>query len=221
MDLNKLPKGWKDISIKQYSLLRKVKNSTLDRFDKIIQRIAIISGESYEAVSLLKITELTEVSKRIKWIDTEDLDRQLKDTFTIDGVDYKITLNATELTGGQYASIVTKVNKNEPFEILHEILASISLPVGVGIKEIEPSYYSKTAELFANNLSIVDAYPIGVFFCEVSKNLTKGIQDYLQEELKRTEKIRKEMEMDFISNGDGSQLLTTWLTEMEQNGTIT
>jgi len=221
MKIKDLPSGWKDISLEKYANYMKTFNISLGQFDKIMQRLSILTGIPFDEVANIKLTEISKIEKALKWVETEDLNRELIDTFTVKGVDYKITLNATELTGGQYASIVTNVGKNEPFEVLHEILASLSLPVGTDIKDIEPSYYSKTAELFAKELSIADVYSIGVFFCEVSKNLTVGIQDYLSKELKKMEKIENEVIQDFINNGDGSQLLTTWLEEMEQSGSTT
>ena len=221
MDLNKLPKGWEDINIEQYVNYLKTNNSTLDEFEKIMIRLSILTGATYEEVKNLQIKDISKVTRALEWVDKVELPRELKDTFTIENVKYKLCLNATELTGGQYASVMTKLKDVDAFEMLHEILASISLPVGINIKDIEPSYYAHTSELFAKNLSIADAYPIGVFFCEVSKNLTEGIQDYLAQELKKTKEKQSQIVQDFISNGDGSQLLTTWLTEMEQNGTIT
>ena len=223
MNLNTLPKSWSDISIKKYINYLKTFDNTLDDFEKLIIRLSILTDMSYEEVSNIPLPEINKINKALDWVVTTEPNKELKDTFKIQGTEYKITLDATKLTGGQYASISTKIGKEgvNSFDILHDILASISLPLGVDIKDIEPSYYPKTAELFLNNLSIADAYPVGVFFCEVSKNLTQGIQDYLAKELKKTKNLQSKMIRDFISNGDGSQLLTTWLMEMEQNGITT
>jgi hypothetical protein len=221
MILNNIPKSYKDISIRQYVEWQQANNSTLNKIELIISSIAILTKSSYEDVENFPISDLNKLNKELAWTSTNELPSELlKDTFTIGGKQIKFTLDATKLKGGQLASVLTKLKNSKEsnlhnFEILHELLSSVSCEVGKEKLKPEPSYYSEMANVIYNELSIEDAYPLGVFFCEVSKNLQQGIQEYLQEELAKA----KEMELQVVR--DGLQLVTTWLTEMEQNGITT
>lgn len=227
MILDRIPKSYKDISVKQYVEWQQANNSSLNKIELIISSIAILTKSSYEDVENVAISDLHKINKALSWVYNDELPTELlKDTFTLGGKKVKFTLDATKLKGGQLASVLTKLknandNKLHNYEILHEVLASVSCEVGKEKMKLEPSYYIEVANLIYNELSIAEAYPLGVFFCEVSKNLRLGIQDYLSEELTRAKQMEYKAVRDLIESGAGLQLLTTWLTEMEQNGITT
>lgn len=227
MILDKIPKSYKDISVKQYVEWQQANNSSLNKIELIISSIAILTKSYYEDVENVPISDLNKINKALAWVYDEELPTKLlRDTFTLRGRQIRFTLDATKLKGGQLASVLTKLknandNKLHNFEILHEVLSSVSCEVGKEKLKPEPSYYGEVANLIYNELSIAEAYPLGVFFCEVSKNLRLGIQDYLSEELMRAKAMEYKAFQDLVESGAGLQLLTTWLTEMEQSGITT
>jgi len=201
----RIPKSFNDISLKQYINFIRVDNSKLDMFDKIITKLSILTGENYESVANIPIVELTKINKQFEWASKEVPTAKLKNEFKINGTTYEIITDANKLTAGQYTSVMTKLKGVEPIEIIHEVLASISTIKGVKVKDLPVNYYSDTAELFLNNLTVIDAYSIGVFFCKVSNELTEVIQDFLSI---KTKKIQGEVEMlerDLQISGGGLQ----------------
>jgi len=72
---------------------------------------------------------------------------------------------------------------------------------------IEPSYFRNLADDIRNTMSIEDAYPIAVFFCNLSRSLIQTTQDYLSQKLENmTEQSRSaimEVAKDLQSDGVG------------------
>ena len=125
-------------------------------------------------------------------------------------------------------SLVTKLkdvnsDPNATINMMHEILTSISVPLEKGNLrwkeiEIEPAYYQETSKPFYNHLPMSVAYPIALFFYNLSSSLMKVIQDYSNKKLTEAEKIKEEVMMDFLKDGDGSLHSITSLMEIFRNG---
>lgn len=222
MDFNKIPKGWNEISTGQYIDFHNARNSTLDRIEKSISIISILTGWNYDEVALIELVKLNKIENALKWAFNTELPTELINEFELNGVKYFIQLDAKKLNAGQYTSVMTHIKNSEDIlETSHKALASISVPKETGLNQLEPSYYAETSKLFRDELPISISYPLSVFFCEVSKILTNNITDYLQEMLKESKEKEQEVIADLVKNGDGLALLITWLTETEQNGITT
>ena len=222
-----VPKSWDDISIGQYIELRPVLLADMNDIERLIHLLAVLLKQPTQEIKKLKIEEYRNIHKDLKFLDSE-LPREVQNRFEINGKWYEIVLNANELNGGQYMSITSKLkdSQNDPeyvYNNLHEILASISIPVEkkrLGWKhlEIEPSYYKDTAEAFYKHLPMSIAYPIGVFFYNLSQSLMKSIQDYSNQKLTEAEKMKMEVMRDFLADGDGSLRSITYLMEILKSG---
>jgi len=228
----KLPKSWDDVTIGMYIELRPVLSAEMNEVERLIYILAVLLKKPTQDVEKIKIAEYHEMRKTLSFLWELPLPTQLQKYFTIEGKDYEIVLNANELDAGQYMSVVTKLKDaaNDPevvYNQLHEILASISVPVEKVKKKykriaIEPSYYKKVANDFYNYLPMSIAYPIGVFFWNLSDSLTKIIQDSLKSKLKEkmteAEEIQAEVMKDFLKDGDGGLHSITSLMDALKNG---
>jgi hypothetical protein len=72
---------------------------------------------------------------------------------------------------------VVEVNKQTDASSQNSIALRKRLP------QIEPSYFRKLTEDIRDTMSIEDAYPIAVFFCNLSRSLTECTQSYLNRKL--------------------------------------
>ena len=122
----------------------------------------------------------------------EEPSRVLKKNFTINGKNYAIVNHVNDLEAGQYMSFTTYLkgfadNPNVHIEQMPDILASVIFPVDKNNKvmAIEPSYFRNLADDIRNTMSIEDAYPIAVFFCNLSASLMTTTQDYLNQKLEK------------------------------------
>jgi hypothetical protein len=228
----KLPQSWDDVTVGMYIELRPILHSDKNEIERLIYILAVLLKKPTQDVEKIKIAQYHEMRKTLSFLWELPLPTELQKYFTIEGNDYEIVLNANELDAGQYMSVVTKLkNASDDPEIvynqLHEILASISVPVEKVKKKykriaIEPSYYKKVAQDFYHHLPMSIAYPIGVFFWNLSDSLTKIIQDSLKsklaEKMTEAEEIQAEVMRDFLKDGDGGLHSITSLMDALKSG---
>ena len=231
----KLPKSWNDITIGMYIELRPVLKAEMNEIERLIYILAVLLKKPTQDVEKIKVGDYHKMKKELAFLWELPLPTKLQKYFTIEGKDYEIVLNANELDAGQYMSVVTKLKNAEQdedisYNQLHEILASISVPVEKHRKKwrrtaIEPSYYKKVAQDFYNHLPMSIAYPIGVFFWNLSESLIKVMQDSLKlkmsEKMTEAEEIQAEVMMDFLSDGDGGLHSIISLMDVLKNGDTT
>jgi len=143
-----------------------------------------------------------------------------KKRIKLNGQWYEWKLDAKNMLFGEYISvmeIMQKASENEAvlFNNLHKILTVIFRPVekklGVIWKssKVDGEKIRETSENILKHMSIADAYPIAVFFCNRYPDLMKAIKTSLKE---KAEKIVKEVkrelkkETDLQTVGDGGRL---------------
>jgi len=181
----RIPKSLKEVLVKDYIQINKIRSAEYDNpFTRTIDLLCIFNDR--EAVLKCKPAELA--------VDLSHLlvepSRVLKQYFTINGKNYGIVNHINDLEAGQYMSFTTYLkgfadNPNVHIEQMPDILASVIFPVDKNNKvmAIEPSYFRNLADDIRNTMSIEDAYPIAVFFCNLSASLTQTTHNYLNTKL--------------------------------------
>ena len=205
----RIPKSLKEVLVKDYIQINKIRSAEYDNpFTRTIDLLCVFNKR--EAVLKCKPAELA--------VDLSHLlvepSRVLKQYFTINGKNYGIVNHINDLEAGQYMSFTTYLkgfadNPNVHIEQMPDILASVIFPVDKNNKvmAIEPSYFRNLADDIRNTMSIEDAYPIAVFFCNLSRSLMQTTQDYLNQKLENmTEQSKNailEVAKDLESDGVG------------------
>jgi len=199
----KLPTSWKKISLKTYvELDRIIKDNTLNTSEKDIEVLALLFGKARSDILGLPFNIRHELLQKIQFLNNLDSIKPLRLSkgfrFLIKGRRFEITLNATELTGGQYIDLMTFLKDTEATnQNIHNILAVLAAPLKLGF--IKTKYdgkdHEKRAAFFYENMPVSIAYPILVFFCNLSEHLTVAMQAYLKTETsKKMELIRLRMQ---------------------------
>ena len=209
-----IPKSFKDVKVKHYIQLRPILEKEYDNpFSKVIDILSIFNER--ELVTKKTPREINLIADKLDFL-FEEPSTELKDQyFTINGKSYGIVNHVDDLEAGQYISVVSLLkdlsdNPNLSYELIHEILSCVVFPVDEHKKvlAIEPSYFRKVQEDIYNHMSIYEAYPICVFFCNLSEVLMRDTAGYLsqksQKMTKEAEELLLEVARDFMSDGDGS-----------------
>ena len=223
----RIPKSLKEVLVKDYIQINKIRSEEYDNpFTRTIDLLCIFNDR--EAVLKQKPSELTVDLSHL----LEEPSRVLKKNFTINGKNYAIVNHVNDLEAGQYMSFTTYLkgfadNPNVHIEQMPDILASVIFPVDKNNKvmAIEPSYFRNLADDIRNTMSIEDAYPIAVFFCNLSRSLMQTTQDYLNQKLeKMTEQSKTnilEVVKDLEKDGVGLPHSITSVMEILQKDHIT
>jgi len=227
IDNMRIPKSLKEVLVKDYIQINKIRSAEYDNpFTRTIDLLCIFNKR--EDVLKCKPSELA--------IDLSHLlvepSRILKQYFTINGKRYGIVNHINDLEAGQYMSFTTYLkgfadNPNVHIEQMPDILASVIFPVDKNNKvmAIEPSYFRNLADDIRNTMSIEDAYPIAVFFCNLSASLRQTTLNYLNTKLESmTEQSKSailEVAKDLESDGVGLPHSITSAMETLQKDRIT
>jgi hypothetical protein len=223
----RIPKNLKEVLVKEYIQINKIRNAEYENpFSRTIDLLCIFNDR--KDVLKQKPTDLhVDLSNLLK-----EPSRILKKNFTINGKRYAIVNHINDLEAGQYMSFTTYLkgfadNPNVHIDQMPDILASVIFPVDKNNKvlAIEPSYFRNLADDIRNTMSIEDAYPIAVFFCNLSRALTRCTQDYLNQKLENMTKESKnvilEVMRDLESDGVGLPPSITSVMETLQNDPTT
>ena len=223
----RIPKSLKEVLVKDYIQINKIRSAEYENpFTRTIDLLCIFNDR--KDVLKLKPAELTVDLSHL----LEEPSRVLKRNFTINGKNYAIVNHVNDLEAGQYMSFTTYLkgfadNPNVHIEQMPDILASVIFPVDKNNKvmAIEPSYFRNLADDIRNTMSIEDAYPIAVFFCNLSRSLMQTTQAYLNQKVQNMTEESKtailEVAKDLENDGDGLPLWITSAMETLQNDLTT
>jgi hypothetical protein len=206
----KLPSSWKQITIKQYLEIDTIiKDTSLELVERYIQILAAISGQSTDYFESIPIRKLKEYIRKLDFLShPEEIKTKIPSSFWLKGRRYSVSWRVTTLTGGQYIDLnVFTKDKDAITANLHNIMAVLCLPRKWWVfkSKYNGQQHKDRAALFYDNLSMAIAYPLAVFFCNLSVKLMPHIVLYLEEQ---ESQIRKTMTTgeamtDIMSNGDG------------------
>ena len=213
-----IPKSFKEVMVKDYIALRPILEK---EYDNPISR----------TIDLLSVFNKRKDVVKLKPIDLpkleflfEEPNRELTQYFTINKKSYGIVNHVEDLEAGQYISVVSILkdladNPNLHIDKLHDILSCVIFPVDKNKKvlNIEPSYFKNLSKDIYETMSIHDAYPIGIFFCNLSRHLMSSIKDSLNQRFegmtKEAQILMLEVTKDILNDGDG--LLPSTISAME------
>lgn len=211
---------WSDITLSMWSELSLIQAGVEDPIERNIQRIAVLTGLSREKVEFMDLSKVKKLIRKTAFLDNVDvLNRKFKATFTVKGQTFKVTHRVQDLTAGQYVSLMhlmkdiqgtDQERQQRIFEIMHRILAVICVPCKkkFGFWLVPQKHdgvnHQDVAELLHKHMTIEQAYPIAVFFCDVWQNLTDNLKDYLNKELKKANQMMKEELKHSTTDSDGT-----------------
>jgi len=203
-----LPRNWKDITIGQYINLLPSSYKGMNEVEKVIHSLSILTEQSKDEIRKLSIDQAKELNSKLDFLN-ELPKEHYKATFKLNGVRYRVEPNANKMSAGSYITTMHLFQDlaNDPEKIeknLHIILAQVVQPIKR--KWFKWVNYDidrmQIAEDFYNGLSMEVAYPICVFFCNLSKHLTPIIDDYSTRTLSKIQEELTEVQKD-LNNGAG------------------
>lgn len=179
-------KDWKSISVKKYYDILEILNDKLgDDIDKNIRLITLLSEEDEDDILNLPINEFEKLAKDLEFLkQMPNVD--IRTEYEINGKKYNVFTNLKKMTAGQYIDFQTyqkDYQKNMKY-----ILSIFLIPQG---KEYGDYDIDEVAEEIYNNLSILDAHSITLFFSLQFQALTKAIVIYLIKQMKKQMKKAK------------------------------
>jgi len=215
-----IPTSWDDITIEMYIKLKPVLETEQEPITRVINLLCILTGKKREEIQDITLPDYKMLLDKMSFLNTELPKDLRKKRIKLNGQWYEWKLDAKNMLFGEYISvmeIMQKASDNEAvlFNNLHKILTVIFRPVEkkYGMlwrsMQVDGEKIRETSENILKHMSIADAYPIAVFFCNRYPDLMKAIKTSLKE---KAEKIVKEVkrelkkETNLQTVGDGGRL---------------
>jgi hypothetical protein len=123
------------------------------------------------------------------------------------GKRFRLLLNVSVLTGGQYIDLMTFLKNPEAInQNIHNVLAVIASPLKLGLfkTKYDGKKQAERAKFFHDNMPVSIAYPILVFFCNLSSHLTPAIAAYLNRDTMEKMSMVQHQVQDIMNATDGS-----------------
>ena len=196
-----IPKGWHELTVNQFQELLPSKTEGMNEISKTIHDITTLTGLTYDEVRNYTNKEVREVKEKTTWL-SEERPNVLKNRYKVNGVWYRFEVNVNNVSLDQYAFAMNTLqdlqeNPETVEQNLHLLLANVSRPIKrnwrgkwVDVKEYD---LLKMSEIFKHNMTMDVANPIIVFFCHLSKNLTKITSDYSTKKVEEMEKAVRDL----------------------------
>jgi hypothetical protein len=225
-----IPDNWNKVTIEDYVAFMKSlpgkdeEIAATELLDQQILRACYITGCEIEEAENLTTAEYSKVNK----LAGTSLPQQLKLTFKLKGIRYRLlyqskkitgkrlkaikTLDARKMDGGEYAAQMNCAKRGY-LDSLHQVMFNLSEPLKWGLRKKFPfiGYYPYEFKDYEiedrindfKSLPMEVANPAAVFFCEVSKRLMTALEDFSIREMKKMTRKMKALEEELTASSDG------------------
>ena len=197
-------KIYENLKLKQAIELNSV-SKDLDRLEYAANRLAIVFNVPMVEIYKREVEDIFALDNELIKLEKLPIAAKLRDKIKIGGKWFKVDYNISKLSAGQFIDIQHFASV-DPAANVHKIIASIVRPIGgwFGMGKVE-EYNGDNHEEIANHLlehmTILQAYPITLFFCQILDKSLDDIKTYSLNQLKELE--RKLQETSSLKNGDG------------------
>ena len=200
-----IPKDWSQVTLEMYSKLHPTLIteglSDLELVDNKINQVSILTGLSLKDAAYTPLTYMDSIRELLE----TPLPTKIHRRFKIGNHNYEFNIDANKLKQGGYIGIMDAV-KDDSINNMHVTMFNLAKPIKAsfkGWKQYDLEQHEVTDRLNDfKQMPISVAYPIAVFFLNLSKSLTKDLEDYF-DRLMTSEKMKlEEIKADLLS-GDG------------------
>lgn len=200
--------NFNELTIKQFLQCKTIADLEEDPIQRKVSMLAEISGKTVDEIESLPLGELREKMQEFDRIESLIPSQKVKMKFKVNGKRFVCIWAVQDLTAGQFFDVSHFCkDPNAVVSNIHNILAAICVPRTLfGRKKYDGTKHKEIANLFYNHMKISQAYPIMLFFCKLSNQLTTNIRICLEQEV---EKLKAQVQKLSKQDGGGSRSLTT------------
>lgn len=178
------------LTVGQYQQLYAIAKSDTDELEKSLQSVAVLTNQTIEQVEDMPLIEFNALNRKIvSSINSLRLNTHPVSFLKANGRLYQVNYKIGTLRAGQNTELQAWLKEKDFIDNLDKILASCVVPVKKYLWVYLPGRNdSKKHEQFCEDMQAVDfseAYGCVVFFCKLFAASIKGIQPYLEKQLKK------------------------------------
>lgn len=189
----RIPESWDEISISRWRELKSIQSD--NEATKLINQISILTDVDVEEIRQMPIKSFRDISDKVISFLSKPISNEVKTRFELNGKRYGIIPDMNFISTGEFVDMENFAKDST--SNIHLICATIWRPI---VSETEDEWtiaphtstgFQKRADLFLNELPITMVWGGLVFFSSFVTEFLKITLDYLEEEEKSSNQVKK------------------------------
>ena len=210
----KIPKRYEDLTVEQFQKLEELKtNDTLDKLDRAVLRLSILSGKSVEYIESLNATLVYNTLMDAIFLTQPITQIETPEQVTLGGVKFRYIKEIHEYNIAQEKDWkeMVKNSDNNYINCLPELMAVCHQEYENGVWIYNSNNHNRNVELFRQS-KLSESLGAVFFYSKTLNGYTKVLADCLAKATATIAEIQKEMTEDlefqtFLKGGDGNTVL--------------
>jgi len=206
-----IPKRYEDLTVSQFQELEALKtDESLDKLDKSIKRLSILSGKSIEYIETLKPYLVYDKLLEAVFLIEPIKSMASPETFVLGFKKFRYIKSIDQYTTSQQKDFteILKAHNNDYINCLPELMAICHQELTLFGWQYKPENHFKNVELFKQS-KLKDSLGAVFFYSNCLKNYSEIIEDCLQKNNEILKAHYKTMMEDqefqtFLKGGDGN-----------------
>jgi len=161
-----IPQSWSDVTVGTYEKLANIDKANENEFQMAIDVLCAMTDISLDDAYALPVDRMPEILEQIKFTNTE-IPSTDKEFILIDGEEYYLKKDFTQLTNGEVISLelLNKKHENNIEKAMAEMLCVfLRKKKENGNLESFKNSFMERADLYREKVSIADVYNMFLFF---------------------------------------------------------
>lgn len=210
----KLPYRFEDMTLAQFIKLYELdQNKDIDTIDKNVNKLAILSGNSVEAIELLDLKHIRYYLTKINYTSNVPKNLSIPKRFWCGKYLLTPTMSLQEMGVNQMVDFfsIIKANNNNYISCANDLLAVMFKPYKfIGKSKYSPDAHSKISKQLLS-AKVGDCLGLLFFYLDLWMRCEPLILTYLENINKTIEEIMREIQndkefQDFLKRGDGNTI---------------
>lgn len=210
----KLPYRFEDMTLAQFIKLYELdQNKDIDTIDKNVNKLAILSGNSVEAIELLDLKHIRYYLTKINYTSNVPKNLSIPKRFWCGKYLLTPTMSLQEMGVNQMVDFfsIIKANNNNYISCANDLLAVMFKPYKfIGKSKYSPDAHSKISKQLLS-AKVGDCLGLLFFYLDLWMRCEPLILTYLENSNKTIEEIMREIQndkefQDFLKHGGGNTI---------------
>tara|TARA_R110000787_G_scaffold38050_4_gene96157 strand:- start:7133 stop:7726 length:594 start_codon:yes stop_codon:yes gene_type:complete len=175
------PTSYDEITLQQYQEITALEDQYDSDIHRVMAAIRILTKADEKQLMQISSKDIPRIEKVLAWLKTPPEKTEVRDRFTMDGVEYGLVPDMDNLTVGEFADLENQCEEAD--KNMHEILAILYRPVVRTVSnwyEIEPYRPSVEKGKAMLNAPFGVAVSLMVFFSVIERELVMSSPQYSQ-----------------------------------------
>ncbi len=175
------PTSYDEITLQQYQEISALEDKYDSDIHRVMAAIRILTKADEKQLMQISSKDVPRIEKVLAWLKTPPEKTEVRDRFTMDGVEYGLVPDMDNLTVGEFADLENQCEEAD--KNMHEILAILYRPVVRTVSnwyEIEPYRPSVEKGKAMLNAPFGVAVSLMVFFSVIERELVMSSPQYSQ-----------------------------------------